>query len=43
MLGDLRAALGPQSAKRLAGELNKDLTKVPVARLADHLRHLIRG
>lgn len=41
MLGDLRQVFGPQTRERLTGELNKDLTKTPIAELADHLRDLI--
>lgn len=42
VLGDLRAALAPQAAERVAAEINKDLTNVPShdigTHLADHVR-----
>lgn len=41
MLGDLRTAFGAQTKQRLAGELHKDLTKIPVAELPNHLRDVI--
>jgi protein required for attachment to host cells len=41
MLGDLRTMFGPQTRQRLAGELRKDLTKIPVAELAGHFRDLL--
>jgi len=40
-LGELRAALGHVAAEQIAGELPKDLTKVPVQDLSDHLDDLI--
>lgn len=39
-LGDLRAQLSAGVRKMVAGELAKDLTKVPVHQLAGHLRDL---
>ena len=36
-LGDLRAVLPPAVRAKVTGELNKDLTKVPVHDLPDHL------
>lgn len=41
-LGDLRTALGRQARERLAGELNKDLTQVPIHDLPAHLDAVIR-
>ena len=40
-LGELRAALGPAAAEQVAGELSKDLTKVPMHHLQGHLEDLI--
>ncbi len=37
VLGDLRKALGPHARKRLAGELDKDLTHLEGAALRAHL------
>lgn len=42
MLGDLRAALGKQSARLVTDTLDKDLTKSPPAEIADHLRPLVK-
>ena len=42
MLGDLRAMLGKQFARRVAGEIGKDLTKLPVAEVMAHLHAAIR-
>ncbi|MSP88027.1 MAG: hypothetical protein EXQ92_04325 [Alphaproteobacteria bacterium] len=42
MLGDLRAALGKQSARLVTDTLDKDLTKLPAAEIADHLRPLVK-
>jgi protein required for attachment to host cells len=39
-LGDLRAALDASTERKITGELQKDLTKVPNADLAEHLAHL---
>lgn len=36
-LGEIRAALKSSTAKRIAGEINKDLTHVPIPELAPHL------
>ena len=40
-LGELRRALGREAAARVAGELPKDLTKVAVPELPEHLGDLI--
>ena len=42
MLGDLRGALGRQAQARVSHEIAKDLTKLPVAKLQEQLRPLIR-
>jgi hypothetical protein len=39
-MGDLEAALDPATRGKVAGRLQKDLTKTPVADLAGHLTHL---
>lgn len=36
-LGDLRAALSSEVAEMITGELNKDLTHLPMPEIADHL------
>lgn len=36
-LGDLRAALGHEAARRLRGSLDKDLSRAPVAEIVRHL------
>jgi protein required for attachment to host cells len=36
-LGDLRAELGPAARAKLAGSLDRDLVKLPVAEIARHL------
>ncbi len=41
-LGDLRAAIGKQTAKLVSGALAKDLTQVPERALPDHLEDLVR-
>lgn len=41
-LGDLRAMLGKQVAKRVAGEIGKDLTKFPVAEIVAQLHAAVR-
>jgi protein required for attachment to host cells len=41
ILGELRAELTPELTKMVAGELNKDLTKVPLQDLPDHLGSLL--
>ena len=41
MLGDLRAELSPELAKMVVGELNRDLTKIPLHDLAGHLGPLL--
>ena len=40
-LGELRTAMAPQTAKLVAGELAKDLTKVPIQDLPKHLEEII--
>ncbi len=40
-LGRIRAALKPATRKRVEGEINKDLTHVPVDQLAGHLADVI--
>jgi protein required for attachment to host cells len=40
-LGDLRSQLSEGLRKVVAAELAKDLTKVPVHQLADHLREIV--
>lgn len=39
-LGDLRAALGDAARRRLAGTLDKDLTKAPIEELARQIAEL---
>lgn len=41
-LGDLRAALGQEAARRLRGSLDKDLTHAPLADIAAHLDDIRR-
>ena len=41
MLRDLRAELSPELAKMVVGELNRDLTKIPLHDLAGHLGPLL--
>lgn len=41
LLGELRSELTPELAKMVAGELNKDLTKVALHDLAGHLGPLL--
>ena len=41
-LGEIRAALKPATAKRLAAEIDKDLTHVPIPELASHLKGVIK-
>jgi protein required for attachment to host cells len=41
-LGDLRAMLGKQVAKRVAGEIGKDLTESPIAEIITQLHAAIR-
>ena len=36
-LGELRAELGPAAGRKLAGSLDRDLVKLPVAEIAEHL------
>ena len=40
-LGDLRAALSARVAKRIVGELRKDLNKTPARELPEHLRKVM--
>jgi len=40
-LGDLRAELGSHAQKKVTGELDKDLTHVPVNDLPQHLKELV--
>ena len=40
-LGDLRPALSEEVRRAILAELPKDLTKVPTARLAEHLDGVI--
>jgi len=42
MLGDLRAAFTRGVEALIAGEINKDLTKVPIHELPAHLSEIIR-
>ena len=42
-LGDLRAALGDQARRRLAGSLDKDLTHLVLGALSPHLEDLSRA
>jgi protein required for attachment to host cells len=41
MLGDLRAALAPKTRALVQGELDKDLTHVPLHELPSHLANVI--
>jgi protein required for attachment to host cells len=41
-LGEIRAALKPATTKRIAAEINKDLTHVPIPDLGDHLGDAVR-
>ncbi len=41
MLGDLRQALTPRLAALLTATLDKDLTKIPEAKLAEHLKDVL--
>ena len=41
MLGKLRAAIPPNVAEMILGELDKDLTHVGIQDLAGHLKHVI--
>ncbi|MCZ8146650.1 MAG: host attachment protein [Roseomonas sp.] len=36
-LGELRAELGPVAGRKLAGSLDRDLIKLPVAKIVEHL------
>ena len=36
-LGELRAELGPAAGRKLAGSLDRDLIKLPVAEIVEHL------
>lgn len=40
IMGDLRKALGPQTAKRVVAEIAKDMTKLPLQDLQARLRTL---
>ena len=40
-LGEIRAALKPATMKRVAAEINKDLTHVPIPELGPHLTEAI--
>lgn len=40
-LGALRPALGPETGRRLLREINKDLTKLPLADLTEKLKNAI--
>jgi protein required for attachment to host cells len=42
ILAELRAALSPPLREKLSGEVAKDLTKVPIGELGDHLPRLAR-
>jgi protein required for attachment to host cells len=42
-LGDLRQALAAPTQRKIAAQLQKDLTKVPDADLAEHFADLSRG
>ena len=42
MLGDLRAALGKQSADRIVSTIDKDLTKLPLPEMAESIRAVVR-
>jgi len=42
MLGALRLALDSATSQLVIGEINKDLTKLPVNELSDHLNSLIK-
>ena len=41
VLGELRSELTPELSKMVAGELNKDLTKIPLRDLPGHLGPLL--
>ena len=41
-LGEIRAALKPETMKRVAAEINKDLTQVPIPELGPHLAGAIK-
>lgn len=41
-LGEIRAALKPSTLKRVAAEINKDLTQVPIPELGPHLAEVIK-
>lgn len=41
ILGEMRKAIGPQTAKRLVGEVDKDLTKIPLSELPARLAALV--
>jgi protein required for attachment to host cells len=42
VLGDLRQALRPQAAKKIVGEINKDLTQIALHDLGDYLDDKVR-
>lgn len=42
MLGDLRVALGKQSARLVTDSIDKDLTKLSPTEIADHLQPLVK-
>lgn len=41
-LGELRAELGPATGRKLAGSLDRDLVKLPLAEIAGHLDAIAR-
>jgi protein required for attachment to host cells len=41
-LGELRAELGPAAGRKLAGSLDRDLVKLPLAEIAEHLDAIAR-
>jgi protein required for attachment to host cells len=41
-LGEIRAALKTSTTKRIAAEINKDLTHVPIPDLAEHLGDAVK-
>ena len=41
-LGELRKSIDPATVDRLKSEINKDLTKIPLAELGDHIGDLVR-
>jgi protein required for attachment to host cells len=41
MLGELRASLDRQAQERVAGELDRDLIKTPIAELPEHLASVL--